>query len=112
MADKPGMARSFSLYLDLLRLLAALVVMLAHAASTKTLAAPLLPTSTPLDLLLHLLLLAARLRLLLFLLPLLLLLLLLPLLVAGARELLPRPMLLCFLGHWPCACFTKRIGFQ
>jgi peptidoglycan/LPS O-acetylase OafA/YrhL len=45
MADKPGMARSFSLYLDLLRLLAALAVMLAHAASTKTLAAPLLPNS-------------------------------------------------------------------
>ena len=45
MADKPGMARSFSLDLDLLRLLAALAVMLAHAASTKTLAAPLLPNS-------------------------------------------------------------------
>ncbi|MGW8389825.1 acyltransferase family protein [Pseudoduganella sp. HUAS MS19] len=39
------MARSFSLYLDLLRLLAALTVMLAHAASTKTLAMPLLPNS-------------------------------------------------------------------
>jgi len=45
MAEKQGMARSFSLYLDLLRLLAALTVMLAHAASSKTLGVPLLPNS-------------------------------------------------------------------
>lgn len=45
MAEKQGMTRSFSLYLDLLRLLAALTVMVAHAASTKTLHTPLLPNS-------------------------------------------------------------------
>lgn len=45
MAEKQGMTRSFSLYLDLLRLLAALTVMVAHTASTKTLATPLLPNS-------------------------------------------------------------------
>jgi peptidoglycan/LPS O-acetylase OafA/YrhL len=45
MADRQGMARGFSLYLDLLRLLAALTVMLAHAANSKTLGTPLLPNS-------------------------------------------------------------------
>lgn len=45
MAEQPGMARSFSLYLDLLRLLAALTVLVAHAAQSTTLGRPLLPNS-------------------------------------------------------------------
>lgn len=46
MADaRPGMGRSFSLYLDLLRLGAALTVLLAHAAQSATLGKPLLANS-------------------------------------------------------------------
>ncbi|WP_374584641.1 acyltransferase family protein [Pseudoduganella sp.] len=45
MPDSRGMSRSFSLYLDALRLAAALTVMLAHTARASILGAPLLPNS-------------------------------------------------------------------